>query len=173
MKILNSAVKVNDPEESKVKSIQNLGFKFQNVKFKYDGGDEDVLNNLNIEFEEGKFSALVGKSGSGKSTILNLLCRFFDPTSGDITLGGVSLRDLSQADLRKHIGFVFQESYVFSGSIEENLKYGKINATKDEIVEALEKANAWEFVSKLKKGVKTEIGERGVKLSGGQKQESQ
>lgn len=168
--IMNSEEKILEVNATKMIDPKNLNLKLENVTFSYAESSEPVFKGLSIEFKENEFSALVGKSGSGKSTILNLLCRFYDPVDGKISIGNVDLREVSQKDLRSYIGFVFQESFVFSGSIRDNLRYGDMTVSDEVIVNALEKANAWEFVKVFKEGLDTEIGERGVKLSGGQRQ---
>jgi len=144
---------------------------FRDVWFKYAGkGGQDVFRGVSFSVKQGKTLALVGKSGVGKTTIAHLLARFFDPDKGHITLDGVDLRDLSFATLRSAIGLVMQESYLYDDTIANNLRYGKPNATDEELKIACRVANAWEFIEKLPKGIDTQIGERGIKLSGGQKQ---
>jgi len=170
LKILRSEERVLDPKDPEILKNPKGDIEFKEVSFRYQDGKDNVLENLNIKFEGGKITALVGKSGSGKSTITGLICRFFDPTSGEITISGTPINKVLQKDLRSCIGLVMQDSYVFSGTIRENLLYAKEGATENEINDALKRANAWEFVEKFEKGLDTEIGERGVKLSGGQRQ---
>lgn len=144
---------------------------FKNVWFKYpEKSGQEVFKGISFSVKPGKTVALVGKSGVGKTTIANLLVRFFDPDKGSVTIDGVNLRDLSFASIRKNVGLVMQDSYLFDDTIATNLRYAKPNATSAELEVACRIANAWEFISKLPKGLDTIIGERGIKLSGGQKQ---
>ncbi len=168
--ILKSEPKILDPENPKILENANESIEFKNVSFKFGDSEKKVLDGLNMKFEGGKITALIGKSGSGKTIITNLICRFYDPESGEILIGKENIKNFSQKNLRENIGLVLQDSYVFSGTIAENLRYAKQDANKNEIVEALKKANAWDFVEKFEKKIDTEIGERGVKLSGGQRQ---
>lgn len=167
--ILASQQKVDDPERPSKFRDPAGDIVLSKVDFAYNKG-EMVLDRFSAVFEGGKTSALVGKSGAGKTTITNLICRFFDPDRGEVTIGGQNVRDLKIGDLRDEIGFVLQESYVFSGTVADNLRYAKEKATKNDMEGALRKAQAWEFVKNLPKGLNTQIGERGVLLSGGQKQ---
>lgn len=143
---------------------------FENVSFRYSGTEKDVFNNLNLKIKSGSAVALVGPSGSGKTTICNLIPRFYDVTSGKITIDGHDVRDLTLKSLRSRIGVVQQEVYLFSGTVGENIAYGKPGAARSEIVEAAIRAGADEFINELPNGYDTYVGERGVKLSGGQKQ---
>jgi ATP-binding cassette, subfamily B, bacterial len=144
---------------------------FQNVRFYYDRDSGDpVLADINLEVAPGELIGLVGHSGSGKTTLVNLLMRFYDPTDGVITLDGVDLRQLKVQVLRRQIGFVSQEPFMFSGTITENIAYGRPDATFPEIMEAASAANAHEFIMRFPDAYNTEVGERGVKLSGGEKQ---
>ncbi|XP_076263945.1 ATP-dependent translocase ABCB1-like isoform X1 [Rhynchophorus ferrugineus] len=144
---------------------------FKNIGFRYPSRpDVQVLSNINIEISFGETVALVGHSGSGKSTVVQMLQRFYDPTSGLITVDGVDLKDINLSYLRQNVGVVSQEPALFATTIAENIRYGKLNATLDEIVAAAKKANAHKFICKLPHGYQTVIGERGAQLSGGQKQ---
>ena len=142
---------------------------FQNVSFAYTD-DCPVLSDVTFHVNPGQFIALVGPSGAGKSTLTSLLCRFYDPTCGQVLLDGVDLRNISLVELRKNIGMVFQDTFLFAGSIRENLLFGKSDASAEEIVAGLRSANAWEFVQNLPDGLNTRVGERGVRFSEGQKQ---
>ena len=142
---------------------------YRDVSFRY-GGGQPVLNAVTFTIEPGTKLALVGESGEGKTTIANLLLRFYEPTSGSIIIDGVDIATATQASLRKNIGVVFQEPALFSGTVAENIAYGQESADPGRIVAAAKAANAHDFVERLPKGYETEIGERGVKLSGGQKQ---
>ncbi len=143
---------------------------FRNVTFRYNDAGEDVLHHLNLEVEAGKTVALVGPSGGGKTTLCGLVPRFYDITDGQVLLDGVDVRDLTLESLRRAIGVVQQDVYLFSGSIFDNIAYGKPGATQAEVEEAARLAGADEFIDKLPDGYNTYVGERGVKLSGGQKQ---
>ena len=143
---------------------------FENADFSYKDSDEKVLKNINLVAKKGETVALVGNSGGGKSTLVNLIPRFFDVTGGKITIDGVDVKNYKIKSLRKKIGIVPQETFLFGGTILENIKYANQNASVEEVVEAAKMANAHEFIEKLEQGYETEIGERGIKLSGGQKQ---
>ncbi len=143
---------------------------FENVDFKYKDSNEKILKNINLDVKKGETIAFVGNSGGGKSTLVNLIPRFFDVSSGSLKIDGIDIRDYEIKSLRKAIGIVPQETFLFSGTILSNIKYSRQNATFEEIVEAAKQANAHEFIENLSDGYNTEIGERGVKLSGGQKQ---
>jgi len=142
---------------------------FSNVSFRYNLGD-DVLQNVSIRISTGKKVALVGPSGGGKTTLCSLLPRFYDVTEGTITIDGIDIRDIKLDSLRNVIGIVQQDVYMFSGTIKENIAYGKANASDQEIIEAARSANIHEFIMSLELGYDTFVGERGVRLSGGQKQ---
>lgn len=152
--------------------IEKVGFEnlisVENVSFKYE--DDLVLKNFSINVPKGKTIALVGQSGSGKSTIANLVTRFYDVNEGCIKIDGEDIRHFSKKSLRNLLGLVNQDSILFNDTISNNLKIGKVDATAEEIIEALKIANAWEFVKDLPKGIETNIGDAGNKLSGGQKQ---
>ena len=143
---------------------------FENVDFKYKDSTEKILKNINLDIKKGETIAFVGNSGGGKSTLVNLIPRFFDVSGGSLKIDGIDIRDYEIKSLRKAIGIVPQETFLFSGTILSNIKYSRQNATFEEIVEAAKQANAHEFIENLSDGYNTEIGERGVKLSGGQKQ---
>ena len=146
------------------------GISFENVDFKYKDNSEEILKNINLNVKKGETVAFVGNSGGGKSTLVNLIPRFFDVAGGVIKIDGTDIRDYEIKSLRKAIGIVPQETFLFAGTILSNIKYSRQDATFEEIVEAAKQANAHEFIENLSDGYDTEIGERGVKLSGGQKQ---
>lgn len=143
---------------------------FKNVSFSYESEKKQVLTNLNLKVSKGESIALVGPSGGGKTTLCSLIPRFYEVDSGDITVDGKSIKDVTLSSLRESIGVVAQDVYLFSGSVRENIAYGKKDATDEEIIEAAQAAGAHEFIMSLPSGYDTYVGERGVKLSGGQKQ---
>jgi ATP-binding cassette subfamily B protein/subfamily B ATP-binding cassette protein MsbA len=142
----------------------------QDVSFAYAGSDSPVLQNINLDVRPGEMIALVGPSGAGKTTLCNLVARFYDPTAGSILLDGVNLRDITADSYRRLLGIVEQDTFLFDGTIAENIAYGRRGASAEEIVHAAKLANADEFIVKLNNGYESLIGERGVKLSGGQRQ---
>jgi len=144
--------------------------KFDNVTFRYFGGGEAVLSNVSFEAKSGETIALLGATGSGKTTIINLLPRFYDPTEGQITIDGNELRDVTLDSLRSQIGIVLQETTLFSGTIRENIAFGKPDASDEEIIAAAKAAQAHDFISSFPEKYNTHVGERGTTLSGGQKQ---
>lgn len=143
---------------------------FNNVDFSYGKSEEKVLNNFSVDIIPGEKLAIVGPSGAGKTTICNLIPRFYDVDSGSVTVDGIDVRDIKIKSLRENIGIVQQDVYLFSGTVKDNIGYGKSDASDKEIVEAAKLAGAYEFIRNLPDGFDTYVGERGVKLSGGQKQ---
>ena len=143
---------------------------FKNVSFSYVKGEKQILSDLNLHLKKGENLALVGPSGGGKTTLCNLIPRFYEAESGEILVDGRNIKDITLHSLRSNIGVVAQDVYLFSGTIRDNLIYGKPGATEEEIIEATKQAGAYDFISALPNGFDTYIGERGVKLSGGQKQ---
>lgn len=142
---------------------------FRNVSFAYKSG-EKVLENFNLHVKAGETIALVGETGSGKSTIVNLICRFYEPTEGEILIDGIDYRKRSQLWLQSNLGYVLQTPHLFSGTIRDNIRYGRLDATDEEIEAAARLVNAHDFICKLEKGYDTEVGEGGSRLSTGQKQ---
>jgi ATP-binding cassette, subfamily B, bacterial MsbA len=142
---------------------------FENVSFTYDG-ESPVLKNVTLDIRAGEILALVGPSGAGKSTIFNLIPRFYDPAEGVIRLDNHDLRSMSQHSLREQIGIVPQETILFGGTIRENILYGRLDATEEEMIEAAKAANAHEFIMAFPRQYETIVGERGMNLSGGQRQ---
>lgn len=161
-----------NPIVSKVDAIEKTTFDnnitVQNINFKYE--DETVLKDFSLQIKKGQTVALVGQSGSGKSTIANLLTRFYDVNDGIISIDGINIKDMNLQSLRSLMGLVTQDSILFNDTIKANIALGKLDATDDEIIEALKIANAFEFVKDLPLGIYTNIGDSGNKLSGGQKQ---
>lgn len=143
---------------------------FKNVSFRYKDGYNYVLKNICLDIKAGEYVALVGASGGGKTTLCSLIPRFYEVTEGQILLDGRDIRDIRLRSLRRNIGVVHQDVYLFAGTVSDNIRYGKPGASQAEIVEAAKKANAHDFIMKLPDGYDTDIGQRGVKLSGGQKQ---
>ncbi len=155
--------------DSDVKIDASQSIDFENVTFGYKSY-EPVLKNINLHIEPGEMIGLVGHSGAGKSTVINLCMRLYDPGMGKITIGGVDIKSVSPKELRDNIGVVFQETYLFSGSIFENIAYARPDASPDEVISAAKAANAHEFITKLPDGYNTIIGENGHTLSGGERQ---
>ena len=143
---------------------------FRNVNFTYRNGGDHILRNLDLTIRAGEYVALVGFSGVGKTTLCSLIPRFYDVTGGQILLDGHDVRDISLRSLRRHIGLVDQDVYLFAGTVADNIRYGRPDATPEEIVAAARLANAHDFIVRLPNGYETDIGQRGVRLSGGQKQ---
>lgn len=143
---------------------------FENVSFHYESNKEQVLNGINLQVAAGEYVALVGASGVGKTTLCSLIPRFYEVTEGSIKIDGIDIRKMRQADLRSQIGIVQQDVYLFAGNILDNIRYGKPDATDEEVILAAKRANAHDFIMSFPDGYNTDIGQRGVKLSGGQKQ---
>ena len=168
LEIMDIAPEMEDQPDAKDFSEGDIVF--HDVSFHYPDHDKNVLTSLNLRIPKGKSVALVGPSGSGKTTLCNLIPRFYQISSGKITIGGTDIYEMSQKALRSHIGMVQQDVYLFSGTIRENIEYGRPGADFSEIVCAAKDAGADEFIRELPDGYDTYVGERGVKLSGGQKQ---
>ena len=168
--IMDSPVEITDIEDAKVFDKVRGIIEFEDVKFGYSDGEGEVLSGIDLKVSEGENIAIVGPSGGGKTTLVNLIPRFYDVTEGRILIDGVDVREYTQDSLRGNIGVVQQDVYLFSGTIFENIAYGKPGATLDEVKEAAKAAGCDEFIKGLPDGYKTYVGERGVKLSGGQKQ---
>lgn len=143
---------------------------FCDVSFRYEEQNEKVLNNINLKVEAGDYMALVGPSGVGKTTLCSLIPRFYEVSSGAIRIDGTDIRDMKLDDLRSNVGIVQQDVYLFAGTVLDNIRYGRMDATDEDVVRAAKNANAHEFIVGLPQGYHTDIGQRGVKLSGGQKQ---
>ena len=169
--VLETEITIQDAPKTKSFLPEQAGVVcFENVSFCYPDAEERVLSHISFIAEKGKTTAIIGSTGSGKSTLVNLIPRFFDVTEGKITVGGVDVRELSQKELREKIGYVPQKGVLFSGTIESNLKYGKQNASEKEIQKAAEIAQALDFISKKEEGFDTPIAQGGTNVSGGQKQ---
>ncbi len=166
--IIDTPNPLKDKEDAITKISFDSQIEFKNISFKY--LDEFVLKDFSLTIPKGKTVALVGQSGSGKSTITNLITRFYHVNKGEILIDGININDITTSSLRSQLGIVTQDAILFNDSIKNNLKLGNDNATDDEIIEALKIANAWEFVKDLPETIETNIGDSGNKLSGGQKQ---
>lgn len=158
-----------DSPNAKVAPHFNGNIHYDNVSFEYDDG-RPVLENINLEIKAGEMVAFVGPSGAGKTTLINLLPRFYDTTKGSISIDGVNIKDYTLSSLRSQIGTVQQDVFLFNGTIRENVLYGKLDASDEEVERAIEAAKLKEVIEEFPEGLETPIGERGVKLSGGQKQ---
>ena len=167
--LLDADEAVRDTDGATELPWQSAAVAFEGVGFSYTGG-KTVLSDISFSVEPGQMVALVGPSGAGKTTILALLLRFWDPTSGTIRIGGTDIKSVTQKSLRSRIAYVPQEPFLFNGTIAENLRYGNRTAGTEALEEAAQRANAHDFILNLPQGYATEIGERGVKLSGGQRQ---
>lgn len=162
---------IKDPKETENFDESKKGFvEFKNVSFRYPNADEDVLSNITFTAKPGETTAFIGSTGSGKSTLINLIPRFFDVTQGEVLVDGVDIRKVSQHDLREKIGYVPQKGILFSGTINSNLKYGKEEATEEEVRKAARIAQATDFISAKEEGFDSEIAQGGTNVSGGQKQ---
>ena len=161
---------IKDKENAVNLEVTEGRIDFDNVTFKYSEDTEEILNHINLNIGSGESFALVGPSGGGKTTICNLIPRFYEITSGSIKIDGTDIRDVTLKSLRENIGVVQQDVYLFSGTVKENIEYGRPGATEEEIREAARLAGAESFIDNLPDGFDTYVGERGVKLSGGQKQ---
>lgn len=168
--IMHRPIKVEDAVRANTLQDFTPQIQLQNVTYRYSDSDEDVLKGINLNIKPGEKIGLVGHSGAGKTTVTSLLLRFADVTDGSILIDGHDIREITQASLRRNIAYVQQEPMLFHRSLRENISYGKLDATDNEIIAAAKKANAWEFIEKLPQGLDTLVGERGVKLSGGQRQ---
>lgn len=170
MEILETAPEIVDSEDAIELTHAEGSIEFQNVSFKYKDEYDFVLQDLVLDIKAGEYVALVGPSGVGKTTLCSLIPRFYEASAGSILIGGIPIVDISQRSLRQNIGIVQQDVYLFAGSVMENIRYGRMDATEEEVVEAAKMAYAHDFIMSLPDGYDTDIGQRGVKLSGGQKQ---
>ena len=162
-------IEIENPKDAVIPDTASGEVEFKNVDFSYDE-DRKILKDISFKLESGRSVAIVGPSGSGKSTIINLIPRLYDVKSGTVSFDGVDVRRLDLNFLRKNVGVVSQETYLFNGSIRDNLLYAKPDATEEEMIEVCRKANIYEFIENQEKGFDTLVGNRGLKLSGGEKQ---
>ncbi len=167
--MLDYPIEIKSPENPKAFPSGLLEVNYRSVGFSYEGRDS-LLTDFSLSLEAGKVTALVGHTGAGKSTVANLLQRYYDVTSGSVSINGVDVRELDLVDLRMRIGVVAQDPFLFDGTVRENLMLAKQEASEEELIEALKGASAWEFVSNLPDTIDTQIGERGIRLSMGEKQ---
>ena len=170
LEIMNIEPDIVDKEDSI--ELENIHgeIEFKDVSFSYDNGEDAVLSDINLTIEAGKTMALVGPSGAGKTTLCHLIPRFYEVNSGQILIDGIDIQDIKLKSLRKNIGLVQQDVFLFTGTVKENILYGKPSANDDEVIEAAKRASIHDFIISLPKGYDTYIGEKGVMLSGGQKQ---
>ncbi|WP_174615188.1 ABC transporter ATP-binding protein [Virgibacillus ihumii] len=168
--ILDVAPDVVDRDDAKTMSSLSGAISFKDVTFGYEKTQAPVLSHLSFDIHKGETIAFVGPSGAGKTTICSLIPRFYDVNDGSITIDGIDLRDMTKESLRKQIGIVQQDVFLFTGTLRENIAYGKLDATDEEIERAAQQAHMEEFIRELPDGYETQVGERGLKLSGGQKQ---
>ena len=160
----------NSKDNIRIEEKLEGDIEFNNVSFHYPDNNENIIEDFNFTIKQGDYVAFIGESGIGKSTIANLIPRFYDTTNGSITIGGINIKDYNLGELRRHIGIVSQDYYIFHGTVYDNIVYGKVNASIEEVIAAAKKANAHKFISELSNGYNSDIGEKGIKLSGGQKQ---
>ena len=169
--VLKSETMIHDPKQEKHFPEDGKGvLTFDHVSFRYPGADEDVLEDITFTAKPGETTAIIGSTGSGKSTLVNLIPRFYDVTSGDITLDGVDIREVKQHELREKLGYVPQKGVLFSGDIASNIMFGNSHGSDDEMIEAAEIAQATEFIDNRTDGMDTQVSQGGHSLSGGQKQ---
>ncbi|WIG59144.1 MAG: Efflux ABC transporter, permease/ATP-binding protein YwjA [Ktedonobacterales bacterium] len=170
MEIIEIAPDLQDAPDAVDLTQVRGAVEFQNISFKYQEDHHDVVKNLSLEIQAGEYVALVGSSGVGKTTLCSLIPRFYEVTAGAILLDGRDIRDVTLRSLRGNIGIVQQDVYLFAGTVADNIRYGKLDATRQEVIDAAKQAHAHDFIMALPDGYDTDIGQRGVKLSGGQKQ---
>ena len=170
LEIMAIAPEIEDVPDAKELDKVDGKIEFSDVSFHYNENREEVLKHVNLTVEAGEYVALVGSSGAGKTTLCSLIPRFYDVSDGSVRLDGTDVRKIKLESLRSHIGIVQQDVYLFAGTVMDNIRYGKPDATDEEVIRAAKAANAHEFIMELEQGYDTDIGQRGVKLSGGQKQ---
>lgn len=171
VEVIETKPSIVDPDKSKQFNDKLKGIvEFKNVSFRYEGADEDALHNISFKALPGKMTAIIGSTGAGKSTLINLIPRFYDVTDGQVLVDGIDVRDVKQHDLREKIGYVPQKASLFQGTVASNIKYGNENADDNEVKKAADVAQATEFIEKLPHGLDNEISQDATNISGGQKQ---
>ena len=170
LEIMDVEPDITDAEDAVSVDTVKGEIEFDDVSFKYEAKQDSVLSHINLKVDAGEYVAIVGSSGGGKTTLCSLIPRFYDVDAGKILLDGQDIRKIKLKDLRRQIGIVQQDVYLFAENIMENIRYGRPDATDEEVIRAAKLANADTFISQLPDGYLTDIGQRGVKLSGGQKQ---
>ena len=168
--ILTLEPEIQDKEDAVDMNNVKGRITFEDVSFRYNDNEHRVLKHINLDVKAGSYIALVGSSGAGKTTLCNLIPRFYEVSDGKIMIDETDIRDVKLKSLRDNIGMVQQDVYLFAGTIFENIRYGRPDATREEVIEAAKEANAYDFIMSLPNGFDTDIGQRGIKLSGGQKQ---
>lgn len=170
LELLDEPYDIEDAPNARTLDHPQGKIEFREVWFSYGAGDDYVLRGIDLEIEPGQTVAFVGMSGGGKSSLVSLIPRFYDITKGSLKVDGQEVREITQESLRRNIGMVLQDNYLFSGSVRDNMLFGNPEATEEQVMAAARAANAHDFIMQLPQGYDTEVGERGVKLSGGQKQ---
>ena len=170
MEILEIEPDIQDTKNAVVLQHVEGNVMFDHVSFRYNEQTPYVLNNINLDVKPGEYIAFVGSSGVGKTTICSLIPRFYEATKGNVLIDGINVKEIKQQSLRENIGIVQQDVYLFTGTIMDNIRYGNLEASDEEVIAAAKKANAHDFIMELEEGYDTDCGQRGVKLSGGQKQ---
>jgi len=168
--VLGTAPSVNDPKTPALETGSKGFIEFDNIEFRYPGAEQPVLCGISFSAKPGEVTAIIGSTGSGKSTLINLIPRLYDATGGAIRVDGVDIRDMRREDLWRKIGFVPQKAFLFSGTVASNLRYGKEDASDEQVWHALDVAQAKGFVSELPEGIEAAIAQGGTNVSGGQRQ---
>ncbi|MBI5052297.1 MAG: ATP-binding cassette domain-containing protein [Chloroflexi bacterium] len=168
--LLDTPIDVKDEADSKVMPPIRGEVFFEDISFHYESGGVPVLDEINLQVREGQTIALVGETGAGKSTLVKLISRFYDPTSGAVKIDGTDVKCVTQDSLRAQMGVVLQDPFLFSGTVSENIRYGSLDATDDQVLAAAKAVGADEFIASLDAGYETKVGEGGAILSGGQRQ---
>ena len=168
--VIDEKIIISNAKNAQDLKIEKSGLNFKNINFQYISGKESAVKNFDLDIEGGKMTALVGHSGAGKSTILNLIPRFYDPQSGEITIDNQKIKEISLSSLRKSISLVSQDVILFDDSVINNVRYAKLSASEEEVIEACKQAAADDFIKNLPLKYETIIGENGIRLSGGEKQ---